>query len=133
HVAALGLADDDGLGLPLGPHEDHVLAGPGEPAEEVRCPDEPLQGLPEIDDVDQVTLTEDVGLHLRMPPAHPVSEVHPRLDQILHVRYGQKLSPFVRRSCSPDLTVRAKTPPEGGEPPDPKAMKRTVLRKAVPE
>jgi hypothetical protein len=42
-----------------------------------------LRGLPEIDDVDPVALAEDVWLHLRVPAFGLVSEVDPRLEQIL--------------------------------------------------
>jgi hypothetical protein len=51
---------------------------------------EPVQGLPEVDDVDAVAFTEDEVPHLRIPTASLMSEMDTRLEQfvqfnLLHV------------------------------------------------
>ena len=46
----------------------------------------------EIDDVDPVPLAEDVLLHLRVPALRLVSEVDPRLEQILQRNAAQAAS-----------------------------------------
>ena len=45
--------------------------------------EEPL-GLLKINDVDSVSLTEDILLHLRIPPPDLMPEVDARLKQLLH-------------------------------------------------
>jgi hypothetical protein len=46
-------------------------------------PIEPIQGLPEIDDMDAVTLSKDEILHLWVPTASLVAEVDPSFEQFV--------------------------------------------------
>src|SRR5205814_631785 len=59
-----------------------------------------VQRLLEVDDVDAVTLGEDVALHLRVPAPGLVTEVDAALQQLLHaddLSHGARSLSFVRR------------------------------------
>ena len=79
-----GLAGDSLLGLLLGADEEH---GPTL-GHELRDPSggtlQMHHGLLEIKDVDAVPLCEDVALHLGIPSAGLVAEMHTRLQERLH-------------------------------------------------
>src|SRR5690606_34857801 len=95
HPAALRFFGDRVLGLALGPDEQDRAPLGGE----VRCElfrlAEQLGGLTEIDDVDPVPLPEDVLLHLRVPALRLVSEMDPRLEQVLQ-RYATQAASHYR-------------------------------------
>src|SRR6185295_7514760 len=56
------------------------------------------QRLLQVDDVDAVALGEDVALHLRVPAAGLVPEVHTGVQQMLHGDDGHgRCSPLGRR------------------------------------
>jgi hypothetical protein len=76
HPAALRLFGDDVLSLPLGPDEQNRAAVDGKVADEIFGFSEQLDGLAEVDDVDAVSFSEDVLLHLRVPAFRLVAEVH---------------------------------------------------------
>ena len=38
----------------------------------------------QVDDVNQIALAENIRLHLRVPPAGPMAEMHAGIDQFLH-------------------------------------------------
>jgi hypothetical protein len=92
HPAALGLLADLVLRLLLRADEEDDAARRGElPHLGVDLAEHP-HGLLEIDDVDPVAGAEDVALHLRVPSAGLVAEVHSRLQQLLHRRLGHTFS-----------------------------------------
>ena len=85
HPAAVCLALDHFLGLPLGADEQdlaavgdqlhHVLVGIVDHA----------QRLLQVDDVDAVALGEDIALHGGVPATGLVPEMHPCFQQRFHV------------------------------------------------
>ena len=78
------LADDRVLGLLLRADEEDRAPTLGDvPREIVRLLQQRLRLL-EVDDVDAAALVEDEALHLRVPAARLVAEVHPGLQQLLH-------------------------------------------------
>src|SRR5262249_8652702 len=83
-TAALRFLANGVLRLLLRADEEHLAALRGEIADEVVRVAEQLHGLLQIDDVDAVAGTEDVGLHLGVPAARLMAEVDPRLEQIFH-------------------------------------------------
>src|SRR5579875_3758306 len=86
--AALGLLADHVLRLLLGADEEHLPALGRQVANEVVGFPEHLHRLLEVDDVDAVARAEDVRLHLRVPAAGLVPEVHAGLEQVLHGDVG---------------------------------------------
>src|SRR5207253_1686302 len=48
-------------------------------------PEQPADGFPQVDDVDQVPLAVDVRPHLRVPPTGPVAVVDPGVEELLDV------------------------------------------------
>ncbi len=86
--AALGLLADGVLGLLLRADEEHLPTLRGEVADEVVGVAEELDGLLEVNDVDAVPGTENVGLHLGVPSARLMAEVHPGFEQVLHRDIG---------------------------------------------
>src|SRR5215203_3385892 len=80
------------LGLPLGADEQDPLAFTGEPLYELSDLVEQLERLLQVDDVDSVTLAEDIRLHLRVPTPGLVPEVDASLQQLLHRDFYQGLS-----------------------------------------
>src|SRR5205823_9333903 len=56
---------------------------------------EQLEGLLEIDDVDAAALAEDEPLHLRVPAARLVAEVHSGFQKLSHADDCHGLSPFL--------------------------------------
>ena len=91
HAAARGLGLDGLLRLLLGADEQHRPAARGDAAHEVPRVIQQPHRLLQVDDVDAVARGEDVGPHLRVPPAGLVPEVDARLQQLFqgylsHVR-----------------------------------------------
>ncbi len=76
HAHAGGLVANDVLALLLGAHEQHRAAPGRDIADEVVRAVQKDGGLLKIDDVDAAPFGEDVGLHLGVPPASLVAEVH---------------------------------------------------------
>ena len=78
------------LGLTLGTDEKQSAAGGTEVEDELGGFAEAPQRLLEIDDVDAVSLAEDVAPHLRVPPPSLVTEMDTRLEHLAHtdVRHG---------------------------------------------
>ncbi len=77
--------------------EEHPLALEHHLPDRLLGPVEPVQSLPEVDDVDAVALREDEPLHLRIPTASLVSEVDTCLEQfvqfnLLHVGAGLEIT-----------------------------------------
>ena len=84
HADARRLADDRVLRLLLRADEEDRAAALGDvPREVVRLLQQRLRLL-EVDDVDAAALGEDEALHLRVPAARLVAEVHSGLQQLLH-------------------------------------------------
>ena len=84
HVAAQSLVLDGLLCLLLGAHEQQALAGLAELTHEVVSLLQLLHGLLQVDDVDPVALSVNVGSHLGVPAAGLVAEVYAGLQQSLH-------------------------------------------------
>ena len=61
-----------------------VASAVGDVAREVVCLLQQRLRLLEVDDVDAAALVEDEALHLRVPAARLVTEVHSGLQQLLH-------------------------------------------------
>lgn len=72
------------LRLALGADEQHLAARGDGRADEFQRTREQRHGLRQVDDVDAVAITEDVGLHLRVPAVGLVAEVRAGLDELLH-------------------------------------------------
>src|SRR5262249_21353632 len=100
HGAAGGLTLDGFLGLALGADEQDQAALGGELHQVAVGAQQAADGLPQVDDVDEVALAVDERPHLGVPTAGPVPEVNTRLDQIL---------PLDNRHSLPSC-------PEGGQP-----------------
>ena len=84
HADARRLADDRVLGLLLRADEEDRAAALGDVAREVVSLLQQRLRLLEVDDVDAAALVEDEALHLRVPAARLVAEVHAGLQQLLH-------------------------------------------------
>ena len=76
-----GLPLDRDASLSLGGDEEHLAALRDRLAQELEPLPEAHQGLVEIDDVDAVSVPEEVGLHLRIPAPGLVTEVGTGLQQ----------------------------------------------------
>ncbi len=79
HAATLRLFGNGPAGGSLGAHEDDVAALGRELAGEVERVDHQRQGLFQVDDVNLAPRAENVRLHLGVPIARLVSEVHASL------------------------------------------------------
>src|SRR5262249_1518611 len=86
---SLRLALHQALRLALGADKNGVLSLSGDLGQEVGGSDEAFDRLPDVDDVDQVPLPEDVRLHLRVPAAHSMAEMNSGLYEVLHLNYRQ--------------------------------------------
>src|SRR5581483_1851154 len=73
---------DELLELRLGADDEDLVAGGDDALEEVRRPDQALDGLAEIDQVDRVPLAVDERGHLRVPARAAVPEVDAGVDQL---------------------------------------------------
>ena len=78
----VGVLRDDLLGLLLRADEQDDAATAAEPLHEGVRLLEPREGLLEVDDVDPGTLPEQERLHLRVPPARLVAEVHACFEKL---------------------------------------------------
>src|SRR5690606_5449428 len=83
-AGAEGLLTDDVLRLLLGTDEEDRLAARGHVGHEAERRPRHVDRLLQVDDVDAVAGTEDVRLHLRVPAAGLVTEVHARLEELAH-------------------------------------------------
>ncbi len=83
-AGAFGLFFDDVLRLFFGADEEHDFALARHLLDRFIGLAQLLHGQRQIDDVDAVTLLEDVRLHLRVPAAGLVAEVDARLEQGAH-------------------------------------------------
>ena len=84
HANALSLLLDSGLGLLLGADEENVSTVSDGLLDEVERLVDVINGLLQIDDVNRVAIREDVTLHLRVPTAGLVPEVHAGFKQLAH-------------------------------------------------
>ena len=111
------LADDGLLGLLLRPDEEDRAAALGDRAREIVGLLEQRLRLLEVDDVDTAALVEDEALHLRVPAAGLVAEVHSGLQQLLHGDdcHGESFRLLrVRRRARTEPGEIAPAPPSGG-------------------
>src|SRR5690606_27015252 len=83
-AGSAGLFGHRALGLLLGADEQHRAAVGGQVLDELGRLLDLFQRLTQIDDVDAVALAVDVRLHLRVPAAGLVPEVHTGLQELLH-------------------------------------------------
>ena len=79
---AVGVLLHDLLRLLLRADEQHDAAAAAEAADELVGLLEARQGLLEVDDVDAGTLPVQEAVHLRVPPARLVAEVHARFEEL---------------------------------------------------
>ena len=82
HADARRVLLHDFLGLLLRADEQHDAAAAAEALHELVGLLEAREGLLEVDDVDAGTLPVQESLHLRVPPARLVAEVHARLEEL---------------------------------------------------
>src|SRR6185369_17508368 len=95
--ALLGVAADGVLGLLLGADEQHRAAVGRQVTHEVVGGLDAGQRLLEIDDVDAVALAEDETLHLGVPTAGLVPEVHTGFEHLSNGDDGHDgLTPSLR-------------------------------------
>jgi len=81
HPDSGGVFLDGFAGLSFRAHEENVLAVGYHLLEELLGKDDPFDRFPDIDDVDEISLPEDVRLHLRIPSPDAVAEMDARVDQ----------------------------------------------------
>src|SRR5687767_10774899 len=91
HAAALRFLGDDVLRLPLRSDEEERPAVCRKVGDERFSVPELLDRLVQIENVDSVPLSEDVLLHLRVPPFRLVAEMGSGLQQFLHRNPGQQI------------------------------------------
>ena len=84
HTAPLGLVAHGVLAILLGPDEHHGATAGADVADKVHRLAQKLQRLDQVDDVDAGALPKDVALHLGIPTAGLVSEMHSGLQELLH-------------------------------------------------
>jgi len=88
HAATAGVLAHDLLGLLLRADEQHVPAIARDLDDRRARILDALQRLLQVDDVDAVPLHEDELLHLRVPTAGLMPEVHTGFEQFLHRDLG---------------------------------------------
>ncbi len=84
HADACRLLGDGLLGLLLGADEHHAAAVGDRLLDELVGAVDVGQRLLQVDDVDAVALSEDEALHLRVPAAGLMPEVHAGIEHFLH-------------------------------------------------
>jgi len=84
HVAALGLFLDYYLGLPLGTDKKDISALTCFLGNKITGLPKQPHGFVEIDYIDAVPWTEDIGFHLGIPTPGLVSEMETRLKHLFH-------------------------------------------------
>src|SRR5262249_15195039 len=107
HAAAARFLEHGLLCLLLGPDEEDRAAAGGQVAHEPVGVAELLEGFLKVDDVNAVTLAEDVLLHLRVPALGLMAEVHSGLEQLLHRQRGHASS----FGLPPPRSAGARRPP----------------------
>src|SRR5579864_4022030 len=90
HAAALGLFGDRVLRLALRAHEEQRAAVGRDGRHKVRGFPIELCRAPEVENVDPVPLTEDEGLHLRVPALGLVAEMDTRLEKVFDSDRAQR-------------------------------------------
>src|SRR4029453_5051806 len=92
------------LRLALGADEQHLAAASSRLLDEVECTREQRHGLRQVDDMNAVTVAENIRLHPRIPAMGLVAEMRSGLEQLLHgddiSRHG--LSPSGSASTEPN-------------------------------
>ena len=88
HTHALCLLSDGLLGLLLGAYEHHGTTVRDGLLDEVVCAVNPVKGCLEVNDVDAIALSKNEALHLGVPAAGLVPEVHSRLEHLAHANDG---------------------------------------------
>ena len=89
HSAALRFLGDSILRLALGSDKQNCFSLSRKVGHELRCFFEQAKSLLKIDDIDSVAFTENILLHLRVPPLGLVSEVDARFQKLLHCNRRQ--------------------------------------------
>jgi hypothetical protein len=99
HAAPGGLGLDRLLRLLLGAHEQDRPAAGGGALHEVEGVVQELDRLLQVDDVDAVAGSEDVLLHLGVPPAGLMAEVDARFEQLLERDLGHSFTSLLGASA----------------------------------
>ena len=94
HCAAPSFFRNGLLGLALGAYKEDHTPLTGQLADEAARIAEHLEGLLQIDDMNSIAFAEDILLHLRVPAAGLVAEVHTGLQQLLHCNFNCQLTSF---------------------------------------
>ncbi len=120
HAAAFGLFLDRVLGLALGADKQHVAALSDGLMDQLLGAKDPLDGLLDVDDVDHVAFAVDVGLHLRIPAADAMTEmhagVHQRFDEFRLSHSHETIllhTTALGRQPDRDGAARSRRPPTG--------------------
>ena len=89
-AAALGRVGDLVAGAALGADEQHAAAAGHDVAHLQRAPGAASARSGQIDDMDAVAHAEDVRLHLRVPAAGVVAEMHASFQELTHGECRQR-------------------------------------------
>ena len=84
HSASLSLILDGSLSLLLCSYEQNRLAGLSDLSHEIICVIDKSQRLLKVDDIDSVSLCEDIRSHLRVPSSCLMSEMDACFEQLFH-------------------------------------------------
>jgi len=85
----LGCVSDDFRSLALGADEQNAAAVGNGVADDLQGARQHRYGLSEVDDVDVVTIAENVRLHLRVPAVRLVTEVNASFQKLTHAKIRQ--------------------------------------------
>lgn len=83
HTAAFGFFFDGVAGLAFGSDKEDVFALGDNLLDELFSPEQSLDGLLDVDDVDHVALAMDVGFHFGVPSGDPMAEMNTCIDERL--------------------------------------------------
>ncbi len=85
----LGAVGDDLGRLALGADEENAAAASNGVADDLKGARQHRNGLCQVDDVNVITIAEDIRLHLRVPAVRLVAEVDACLKKLAHREIGQ--------------------------------------------
>ncbi len=95
HATAPGFLEDEVLRLPLCPDEEYRAIVRREASDKVFCLSCESLGLSEINDVDAISLSENIGSHFRVPALRLVAEMHAGIQKVLQRQRRQATSIYL--------------------------------------
>ena len=110
-AAALGRFGDLGRRLVLGADEQHASTAGDDVAHRLQRRVKHRHGLLQIDDVNAVAITENIGPHLGVPAALTVPEMNAGFQQLTHGEGGNRHYIFLRL-CLRGFSARANRAPD---------------------